>query len=202
VRTTGLDGEAARTVYLAAAQGGYNFMTVVVKSRNDARAITPAIRQVVRELDPELPLHHARTLDELVARSIAQQRFQTLLVGAFSLLVFVLAVLGTYGVASYGVSQRTGELGIRMALGATGVEIRRLVLREGAQLALIGIVIGGTAAAALSSVLTRFVFQISTLDLVTFTVAPVLLAAAVLLATFLPAHRAARVDPMRVLRAD
>lgn len=191
VRTTGLDGEASRTVYLAASQGGYNFMTVVVKSRNDSPAITPAIRQLVRELDPELPLHHVRTLEELVARSIAQQRFQTLLVGAFSLLVFALAIIGTYGVASFGVSQRTGELGIRMALGATGADVRRLVLREGAQLALIGIVIGGTAAAALSSALTRFVFQISTLDIVTFTVAPFLLATAVLLATFLPAHRAA-----------
>lgn len=202
VRTTGLDGEAGRTVYAPASQGSYNFMTVIVKSGNDPRAIAPAIRKLVRELNAELPLYHVRTLDELVASSVAQQRFQMILVGAFSLVVFALAVIGTYGVASYGVSERTGELGIRIALGATGDDIRGLVLREGGRLALIGIVIGGTAAAALSGVLSRFVFQISALDIVTFTLAPLLLASAALFATFIPAHRATRVDPMRVLRAD
>ena len=101
--------------------------------------------------------------------------------GSFSLLVFTLAIVGTYGVASYGVSERTGELGVRVALGATANDIRRLVLGDGVRLALIGIGIGGVAAAALSRLLTRFVFQISTLDAVTFTVAPILLGAAALL---------------------
>ncbi|MGH7720226.1 MAG: FtsX-like permease family protein, partial [Gemmatimonadaceae bacterium] len=202
VRTTGLDGDVGRTVYIAASQSGYNFMTVVVKSQADPRAITPAIRRLVNTLDPDLPLHRVRTLDELLVTSVAQQRFQMLLVGAFSLLVFALAVIGTYGVTSYGVSERTNELGIRIALGATALEIRHLVLREGARLALAGIVVGGAAAVALSQVLDRFVFQISTLDLVTFTAAPALLATATLLAAFVPAHRATRVDPLRVLRAD
>ncbi len=104
VRTTGLDGEAGRTVYLPATQSGFNFMTLLVKTRNDPDAVVPAIRTLIRELDSNLPLYRVRTLDDLVATSIAQQRFHMLLVGAFSLLVFVLAVLGTYGVASYGVS--------------------------------------------------------------------------------------------------
>ncbi|MGH7459983.1 MAG: FtsX-like permease family protein, partial [Longimicrobiales bacterium] len=202
VRTTGLDGEAARTVYVPAAQQGYNFMTVIVKSRNDTRTITPSIRQVVRELDSEVPVHHVRTLADLVTRSIAQQRFQTLLVSSFSLLVFILAVIGTYGVASYGVSQRTNELGIRLAFGATGRDLQRLVLRDGSRLIMAGIVLGGAAAVTLSRTLARFVFQISTLDVVTFTVAPTLLAVAALAATFLPAYRAGRVDPMRVIRSD
>jgi putative ABC transport system permease protein len=202
VRTTGLDGDVGRTVYIPASQGGYNFMTVIARSANDPRALAPTMRQLVRELDPNVSLHHVRTLDELAARSVAQQRFQTLLVGAFSLLVFVLALIGTYGVASYGVSERTGELGIRMALGATAGDVRRLVLNEGGRLALVGIVVGGIAAVGSSRLLARFVFQISPLDVVTFTIAPILLASAALLATLIPAQRAARVDPMRTLRAD
>ena len=201
VRTTGLDGDAAQTLYVPSAQGGYNFMTIVVRSENDPRAIAPAARQLVRTMDPALPLYRVRTVDDLLAQSVAQQRFQMLIVGTFSLLVFTLAVVGTYGVASYGVSERTGELGVRVALGATANDIRRLVLGDGVRLAMIGIVIGGIAAAALSRLLTRFVFQISTVDAVTFTVAPVLLGASALLATFLPAQRATRVDPMLALRS-
>ncbi|MGH2821950.1 MAG: FtsX-like permease family protein, partial [Thermoleophilaceae bacterium] len=202
VRTGGLDAEAARTVYMPTSQGGYNFMTVLVKVQNDPRALVPAIRNLVRELDPALPLHHIRTVEAMLAGSVAQQRFQMLIVGAFSLLMFLLAIVGTYGVTAYGVSERTNELGIRAALGATGGDIRRLVLREGAELALIGILVGGLTTAALSSLLTRFVFQISTLDGVTFVAAPTLLALAALIATFIPAHRAARADPMRALRSD
>ena len=202
VRTTGLDGEAGRTAYVPAAQGGYNFMTVVLKTENDPRANEAAVRRLVREMDAALPLYHVRTVDELLAQSVAQQRFQMLLVTSFSLLVFVVAAVGTYGVASYGVSERSGELGIRLALGATAGDVRRLVLREGARLALVGILIGGVAAVALSRALARFVFQVGTPDPVTFAVAPLLLGSAALLATFLPAHRATRVDPLRVLRSD
>jgi putative ABC transport system permease protein len=202
VRTTGLDGEEARVLYLPAAQRGYNFMTVLVKTDRDPQALTPAIRSVARALDPNLPLHHVRTADELVARSVAPQRFQVLLVGSFSVLVFALAVVGTYGVTSYGVSERTGELGIRVALGATGANIRRLVLREGAWLAATGIVAGALLAVGSARALAGFVDQVGTLDWVTFVAAPILMASAVLLATYFPARRATRVDPARVLRAD
>ncbi len=202
VRTGGLDAEVARTVYGVTTQAAYNFMTVLVKSSGDPTAVVPSIRALVRELDPALPLHHVRTVEAMVSGSVAQQRFQMLLVGAFSLLMFVLAVLGTYGVTAYGVTERTDELGIRAALGATAADIRRMVLREGGQLALIGIVIGGVATAALSRLLTRFVSHVSTLDLATFVVAPAVLAAASLVATFIPAHRAARADPMRALRSE
>ena len=202
VRITGLDGDLARVVYVPALQRGFNFMTVVVKSRNDPRTIAPSIRRLVREFDSGLPLYHVRTLDELVASSVAQQRFQMIVVTAFSLLVFALAVIGTYGVTSYSVSERMSELGIRVALGASRASIRGLVLREGGRLALIGIAIGGVVAVALGMVLGRFVFQISALDVVTFVAAPILLVSATLLATYVPARRATRVDPIRVLRAD
>jgi predicted lysophospholipase L1 biosynthesis ABC-type transport system permease subunit len=202
VRTTGLDGEAARTVYVNVNQGTYNFMTAVVKTANDPRTLAPVVRQLVRRMDPDLPLHHVRTMDDLMARSVSQQRFQVLLVGAFSVMVFILAVIGTYGVASYSVSERTGELGIRMALGATGGDIRGLVLQESGRLTFLGIGVGAAAAGALSGTLSRFVFEISTLDWVTFTLAPLALATATLVATLIPAHRATKVDPIRVLRVD
>jgi len=156
----------------------------------------------VSELDPNLPLYRVRSADELLATSVAPQRFQMLLVGTFSLLAFVLAIIGAYGVASYGVSERAGELGIRMALGATARDVKRLVLGEGAVLAVAGIVLGGIGAVGLSRVLSRFVFQISSLDPVTFIITPILMASALLLAAFIPARRATRVDPMRALRAE
>jgi putative ABC transport system permease protein len=202
VRTTGFDGAPSHTVYAPALQGTYNFMTVVVKSGSDPADVIPAVRALVGRLDANLPLYRVRTLDELLASSVAPQRFQMLLIGTFSLLAFVLAIIGTYGVASYGVSERAGELGIRMALGATGEDIRSLVLREGARVALLGIVAGGLGAVATSRLLPRLVFGISRFDPVTFVAAPLLLASAVAVATMLPARRAARVDPMRVLRAE
>jgi len=202
VRTTGLDGEAARIVYVPTGQGSFNFMTLLVRTRGDPGALVPAVRGVVRALDAGVPLHHVRTVDELVAVSVAPQRFQMLLVSAFAAVAFVLAVLGVYGVTAYGVSERTGELGIRAALGATGGDIRRLVLREGGRLALVGIAVGGIVAAALSGVMSRFVFHVRALDPVTFAVVPILLALAAFVATLMPANRAARSDPARALRAD
>ena len=202
VRTAGLDAEAARTVYLAASQGTYNFMTVLVKSSQDPTSLIPAVRGMIRELDPAIPLHHVRTLDALITGSIAPQRFQVLLVTAFSALMLALAVVGTYGVTAYGVSERTNELGIRTALGATASDIRRLVLGEGARLALIGALLGAVGVAVLSRTMTHFVVGVTALDVVTFLVAPLVLMLAMLLATFIPAHRAARADPMRALRAD
>jgi ABC-type antimicrobial peptide transport system permease subunit len=202
VRTGGLDADAAKTVYVSTAQWGFNFMTVLVKSRDDPRNLIPVIRSAVRELDPALPLHHVRTMDSLVSGSVAQQRFQMLLIAAFSVLMFTLAVVGTYGVTAYSVSERTSELGIRAALGATKQDIRRQLLREGGQLVLIGIGVGALGAAVVSRGLTRFVFQVSTLDPVTFAIVPFVLALAALLATFIPAHRASRVNPMQALRSE
>lgn len=202
VRTTGLDGENARTVYVHADQGAYNFMTTVVKTRVDPEPLIPEVRRLIGEMDTDLPLHHVRTLDDLLVQSVSQQRFQVFLVSVFASIVFVLAILGAYGVASYSVSERTSELGIRMALGATGGDIRRLVLGETGRLALTGIALGAAIAAALSGTLSKFVFGISALDWVSFVLAPVLLAAAALIATLIPALRASRVDPVRILRVD
>jgi len=202
VRMNGLDRDLGRTVYIPAFQWEFNFMTIIAKTRIDPQASAVAMQKLVRGLDPNVPLHHVRPLEDLLSMSIGEQRFRMLLVVAFSLLIFGLAVIGTYGVASYGVSERTSELGIRIALGASRGDIRDLILYQGLRVALAGIIIGGIAAATLSSVMSRFVFQISTLDAVTFTVAPVLLASAVIVATYVPARRATRVDPVLSMRAD
>lgn len=202
VRIGGLDTEAGRTVYMATTQGSYNFMTVLVKTASDPSSLVPVMRKVVRELDAAVPLHHVRTLDAIVSTSVAHQRFQMLLVSAFSALMLALAVIGTYGVTSYSVSERINELGIRAALGATSGDIRRLVVGEGLRLAGVGILIGAMAAWALSGVLSRFLFGIRTLDLTTFLIVPTILAATMLGATLLPAYRASRVDPMRALRSE
>ena len=202
VRTGGLDADPSRTVYMPTSQGSYNFMTVLVKTSKNPTALTPSIRKIIRELDPALPLHHVRTMESIVAGSISQQRFQMLLVTAFSTLMFALAVVGTYGVTAYSVSERTNELGIRSALGATSDDIQRLVLGEGGRLTVIGIVVGTLGGIAASRVLSRFVFQVSSIDPITFILAPLLLGAAMMIATLIPAQRAARADPMSALRSE
>jgi ABC-type antimicrobial peptide transport system permease subunit len=133
---------------------------------------------------------------------VAHQRFQMLLVSAFSAMMLVLALVGTYGVAAYGVSERTNELGIRAALGATAVDNMRLVVGEGLRLAGWGVFLGLASVAALRGAMPRFVSTIGRLDVATLIAVPVLLAAATLVATLIPARRAARVDPMRALRSD
>jgi predicted lysophospholipase L1 biosynthesis ABC-type transport system permease subunit len=173
-----------RIVYLSASQTAYNFLTVIIKTAIDTPLTSAILRKLVSSVDPTLPLHHIRTLDALLATSVAQQRFQMVLVAAFSLLIFVVAIIGTYGVTSYSVTERTRELALRVALGASRQDIRGLVLRQGSRMALVGIAIGGVLAATLSRVLTRFVFHVSTLDLAAFVVAPLLLASSVLLATY------------------
>jgi putative ABC transport system permease protein len=202
VRSGGLDAEAGRTVYMPTTQGAFNFMTVMVKTAKDPSSLVPTIRRVVRALDSAVPLHHVRTLDAIASTSVAHQRFQMLLVSAFAALMLALAVVGTYGVTAYGVSERTNEMGIRAALGATADDIRRLVVGEGIRLAVYGILIGAIAALALSGVLSRFLFGIRALDWATFLIVPALLAATMLAATLLPAYRASRVDPMRALRSE
>lgn len=202
VRAGGLDTELSRVAYMPTSQMTFNFMTVLLRSQTDPGTLTPAIRGIVNDLDPALPLHHVRTVEALVAGSVAQQRFQALLIGSFALLMCALAVIGTYGVTAYGVSERTNELGVRAALGATRADIRGLVMREGTRLALVGILLGTIATVAMSGMLTRFLFGISRFDALTFVAAPVLLAVAALLATFIPAQRAARVDPIVALRSE
>lgn len=167
-----------------------------------ARARRCGIRTLVAEQDPNLPLYRVHTIEELIATSVAPQRFQMLLVGTFSVLSLLLAIIGTYGVASYAVSRRAGELGIRMALGATGRDITRLVLREGAATAASGILLGAVAIVAADRALSRFAAGTTALDPLTLAAVALLLLGALLGATLVPARRATRVDPARTLRSE
>ena len=202
VRPAGLGADVVRGVYLPTSQSTFNFMTIVVKTEGDPTPLVPVIRAMARDLDPTIPLHHIRTLEDIAAGSIAPQRFQMVLVTAFSMLLLTLAVVGTYGVSAYGVNERMNELGIRAAVGASPADIRKLVLGEGARAALMGTIFGAVILVALRGTMNRFIDGTSSLDVVTFVAAPLILSSALLFATLIPARRASRADPMRVLRSD
>ena len=202
VRTNGLDGDLARTVYLPAAQWTFNFMTVVVKGGGHQLNLVPPIRDIIRAMDDQLPIYGVRTLNDLMGRSVAQQRFQTMLIGSFALLALALAVVGIYGVISYVVTDRTNELGLRMALGATAGDVRVLVLGLGVKYAAVGVVLGALMVAGLKRVTSQFLYGVSPFDPTTYIVMPLVLIAAAVMAAYLPARRATKLDPLRALRAE
>jgi ABC-type antimicrobial peptide transport system permease subunit len=177
-------------------------MDVVLRTSVPPSSLAAAARGAVRDLDPDLPVARLETLSQIVAASIAQPRFYTTLLTAFAGTALVLAALGLFGVISVGVSQRTREIGVRMALGARAEDVLRLVLREAAALALVGIAVGLAAAFALSRTLSTLLFNLSPTDPVAFGVAPVVLLLTALVAALLPARRASNVDPIEALRSE
>ena len=144
----------------------------------------------------------AQSMDELISISVARPRFQAALVGSFAILGLALAVIGIYGVVSYSVAQRTQEIGLRMAVGAQRFHVLRMIVGEGSRLALAGIALGVVAAVAASRVLASMLFEVKTTDVATFFLTSLLLAAVALLASFIPARRATKVDPIVALRYE
>ncbi|MEJ2542250.1 MAG: hypothetical protein P8188_20180 [Gemmatimonadota bacterium] len=167
-----------------------------------APSLVPAVRQAIWSLDPNLPIAGIQTMDALVKKSMARTSFTLMLLAIASLVALVLGTVGVYGVLSYVVTQRTRELGIRMALGAKGEQVERMVLGQGARLAGLGIGIGVVTALALTRVMASLLFQVSPTDPVTFTGAVAALVLVALAATYLPARRAAMTDPMEALRFE
>ncbi len=180
----------------------FNFMTVIARTLSEPRQVLRLIQEEIKAMDADLPVYNVSTLNELISGSVAQRRFQMTLIGVFSLLAVLLAVVGIYGVVSYSVSQRTNEIGIRMALGARAEDALRTVLLQGARLAGIGIALGLVGSLALNRLLENFVFGITTVDPITYVVTPAVLGLVAIAATYLPARRAGRVDPMVALRAE
>jgi putative ABC transport system permease protein len=179
-----------------------NDITFLVRSTADEATLAAGIRSRMREVDPDLPLFGLQAMSEVVSQSVAEPRFFTILLGGFSAIALVLAAVGIYGVISYAVGQRTRELGIRIALGATHRRVVRLVLRQSATLVVAGSVIGGAAAYWLTETISGLLFGVEPLDLVTFASVPVVLIGVAAVATIVPARRAARVDPVIDMRAE
>jgi putative ABC transport system permease protein len=198
-----LDETPTPTIYFPHQQQAENGMFLVVRTAGDPAKVAAALRAVVRSIDPELPLAAVSTMERNIAnsQSVFMRRYSMLLVGAFALLALVLSVVGIYGVISYGVVQRTQELGVRVALGAQRRDIVLMVLRDGAVLAAGGVVIGGLAALWLTRFLRSLLFGIQATDPLTYVAVASLLVGVALLASYLPARRATRVDPLLALRA-
>jgi predicted permease len=189
-------------VYQPLAQNHETGMTLLVRAAGDPLALAGVVRREVQALDRNLPVSDLQPLTTLLSSSLFPARMGAVLLGAFGLLALLLAAVGLYGVMSYSVSRRTREIGVRMALGAQTTDVLRLVLREGMTLVVIGIAGGLVAASAVSRLLQSFLYGISPMDGATFATIPVILAAVALLASYLPARRAAKVDPMIALRYE
>ena len=202
VHQMGLDTVPEPTVYWPHPELVMSGMTILVRTANDPRLIAPAARAALQQLDPELPLAGVATMDQLLADSLSRSRFTMLLLGIFAGVALVLAAVGIYGLIAYSVTQRTQELGIRIALGAQRRDVLRLVLAQGTRLTFLGVAIGLFAALALSRLLSTLLFAVSATDPLTFAGVAALLAAVALLACFIPARRATRVDPIVALRYE
>ncbi|MGH7524307.1 MAG: FtsX-like permease family protein [Gemmatimonadales bacterium] len=199
-RYTSLGEPAHPFAYLPLAQNWESDVHLLVRTTGAATSLTAPIRDAVHGLDPLLPTPPVLTLDAATSVVLLPERIAAVVTGAMGLLGMVLAAVGLYGVVSYTVSQRTREIGVRMALGADGATVLGMVVRDGMRLVLIGVVIGMVLALAGTRVMRGFLFGISPLDPVVFAVIPIGLALVTLLASYLPARRAATVDPLVALR--
>lgn len=201
----GLDAEARVQMYLPYPQTGQNFggaMSIAVRSAGDPLAVLPAVRAAVHSLDRDVPLSAIATMEAQVESSVGQRRFAMLLLGLFAGIALLLASIGIYGVMSYSVTQRSREIGLRMALGAPRGNVLQLVIRQGMTLALIGVGIGIVGALALTRLMESQLYSVRAIDPFTFVAVPLLLAGIAMLATFIPAMRATRVDPVVALRQE
>jgi putative ABC transport system permease protein len=177
-------------------------LSLVVRTSADPSSLVAAARNEVHALDKAIPVYNARPMSNVVAASMAERRASTLLVGAFALLALLLALVGIYGVTAYYVTQRTHEIGLRMALGARAGHILGLVVGRSLRLTLAGLALGLCGALALTRVMGSLLFEVKPADPATLAAAAAMLGAIALLACLLPARRATRVDPLIALRAE
>jgi predicted lysophospholipase L1 biosynthesis ABC-type transport system permease subunit len=196
-RQNALEQEAEPEIYLPS--GGRE---LIVRTSGTVEALVPAVRAALREIEPNMATNEFKSLGQMVEQLVSPKRLVAVLLGLFSLLALLLAAVGIYGVIAYSVSQRTNEIGIRLALGSPHGSILRLVIGQGMRVILVGCVLGILGALALTRVLRALLFGVSPTDPLTFVVSALLLLAVALLACWVPARRAMRVDPMGALRGD
>jgi ABC-type lipoprotein release transport system permease subunit len=202
VRERGLDSNITPVVYANTIQRPQpGNISVVARAGGDPGSIISAMREVARELNPELPASF-RTLEQIFSSALDQRRFSLVIFGVFAGVALLLALMGVYGVMSYSVTQRTHEMGIRLALGAQPGDLLRLIVFQGLVLVLVGIGIGLVAAFALTRMMSGLLYGVSATDTVTFVAIPLVLALAALAASYIPARRATRVSPMEALRYE
>lgn len=202
VRHMGLDIEPRPEIYYHTNTQPPFGPVVVIRTTSDPKRLISIVRAKIRELDRDVPVSNVNTMEQLVAQSVAQRRFGMFLLGIFALLALVLAAIGIYGVVSYSVTQRTQEIGVRMALGASASDVMKMVLRNGMTLALVGVGLGLVGALGLTRLMSRLLFEVTPTDLTTFALVSAGLIVVALLACYLPARRAMKVDPLEALRYE
>ena len=202
VKQYGLDNDAKIAVYFPNQQVGLGGGYLVVRTSSDPAGLTGAVVREIHAVDPNTVVYEIRTMQQRLYDSMARRRFSTIMLGAFAGFALLLAAVGVYGVMSYLVSQNTHDIGVRIALGAPAANILRLVVRQGMELAAIGIVGGLIGALALTRAMASLLFGVSATDVATFSAVAVLLGVVAFAATVIPAHRATSVDPMVALREE
>jgi putative ABC transport system permease protein len=204
IKQLGLDKEEGPAIYQPYAQKAINFrwMTVIVRSAENPASLTGRIREQVSAIDKDQPLYDIASMREVLNESVARPRFIMLLMGLFAGTALILSIIGVYGLISYNTVQKVPEIGIRMALGATRKNVLLFILFNSMQLTTIALLAGVFGAMALTQFTETLLFEITPLDVTTFTLAGLLLALSVLVASYLPARRAAGLDPVSVLRYE
>jgi putative ABC transport system permease protein len=202
VKSAGLQAETEPTYYLPATQAPLEDMMLLVRTTTEPAAIISSLRQTVWSIDPNQPVANVTTLEQIVSDSISKPRLNMTLMALFGALALILAAVGIYGLLSYTVTQRTREMGIRLALGAQVGDVLRLVLKQGMVLALVGQAIGLVGALALTRLIRALLFGVTPTDVTIFAAVVAVLTAIALLACYLPARRATKVDPLKALRYE
>jgi putative ABC transport system permease protein len=197
-----LDSEVEPMAFWPHAELVYSSMTLVIRARSDALSIAPAARNVIHQMDPEQPIGEVITMNGLMARSVARSTFNSMLLGIFSMVALVMAAVGIYGVMSYAVLQRIHEIGVRMALGAQRNDVLKLILKQGVILAATGVVVGLAGSFGLTRVISTLLFNVAATDKATFAAVATGLFAITFVASYIPAWRATRVDPLVALRYE
>jgi putative ABC transport system permease protein len=200
VHHDGLDASPSPTMYVPYRQDIFSTMWVVLRTEGDPAALSPLARQTLQSLDSSVAPALMSPLQDVVTSSIGQERFSMLLLGLFALIALFLASVGLYGVVAYSVSQRTQEIGVRMAIGAQGRDVMAMIVGGGMKLALIGVAIGIAGALALARVVASMLYEVTPFDPVSYAVTATVLLAVAALACYIPARRAMRIDPILALR--
>lgn len=202
LKQEGLDADARVQIYLPYRQGASSTMLLAIRTARNPMAVIPQVKAVIGSVDKDQPISQIRTMEEMMSASMGQRRLATVLLAGFAGLALLMACIGIYGVKSYLVTQRTRELGVRMALGAGRGNVLGLVMRQGMGLTVSGVAIGMIGALALTRLLQSQLYDVKPTDPVTFTLVALLLTGIALAATLAPALRAARVDPAIAMRQD